>query len=327
VDNLANESEAGMLVDKKICIFTGTANPALAQEIASYTGISLGEVDINRFPDGELFVKLKNNIRGSDVFIIQPTCYPPNETLMELLIMLDAAKRASASRITAVIPFYGYARQDRKDQPRVPITAKLVANLITIAGADRVLTMDLHSQQIQGFFDIPVDHLYGSPVIAPYLKEKLGPGAVVVAPDSGSVKLAHTYADFLDAGLAVVAKRRVDAMSVESSHLVGDVAGRICVLTDDLTTTAGTLVTAASLLKKEGAGKIYAAVSHCLLNDVGIARLADSCIDELVTTNAVPVRNNCNGKIKVLSVAWILGEAIMRIHGGASVTSLFKVKT
>ncbi len=315
-----------MLVDNKICIFTGTANPELAHEIASYTGIPLGEVDINRFPDGEIFIKLKNNIRGTDVFIIQPTCYPPNDTLMELLIMMDAAKRASAARITAVIPFYGYARQDRKDQPRVPITAKLVANLITVAGADRILAMDLHSQQIQGFFDIPVDHLYASPVIAPYLKEKLGEGTVVVAPDSGSVKLAHTFADFLNAGLAVVAKRRIDAMSVESSHLVGDVEGRVCILTDDLTTTAGTLVTAAALLKKEGAKKIYAAVSHCLLNDVGRGRLADSCIDELVTTNAVPVKDTCNGKIKVLSVAWILGEAIKRIHGGSSVTSLFKVK-
>lgn len=316
-----------MLVDKKIYMFTGTANPELAREIASYTGIPLGEVDISRFPDGEIFVKLKNNIRGADVFIIQPTCYPPNENIMELLIMLDAAKRASAARITAVIPFYGYARQDRKDQPRVPISAKLVANLLTVAGAHRILTMDLHSQQIQGFFDIPVDHLYASPVIAPYLKEKLGNGAVVVAPDTGSVKLAHTYADFLNAGFAVVAKRRIDAMSVESSHLVGDVEGRVCVLADDLTTTAGTLVTAASLLQKEGAKKIYAAVSHCLLNDVGRARLAESCIDELITTNAVPVKDTCNGKIKVLSVAWILGEAIMRIHDGTSVTSLFKVKT
>lgn len=315
-----------MILDDKICIFTGTANPGLATEIAEYTGIPMGEVEIVRFPDGEIFVKYKNNIRGADVFIIQPTCYPPNETLMELLIMIDAAKRASASRITAVIPFFGYARQDRKDQPRVPITAKLVANLITVAGASRVLAMDLHSQQIQGFFDIPMDHLYASPVIAPYLKEKIGIGSVVVAPDSGSVKLAHTYSDLLDSGLAVVAKRRVDAMSVESSHLVGDVEGRVCVLTDDLTTTGGTLVTAANLLKKEGAKKVYAAVSHCLLNDVGRARICESCIDELVTTNAVPVKDTCNGRIKVLEIGWLLGEAIKRIHGGASVTSLFKVK-
>ncbi len=310
----------------EICIFSGSANPGLAAEIARQVGVGLGEVDISRFPDGEVLVKYKRNIRGADVYIIQPTCYPPNETLMELLIMLDAAKRASAARITAVMPFYGYARQDRKDQPRVPITAKLVANLITVAGASRILAMDLHSQQIQGFFDIPVDHLYASPVIAPYLKEKLGDGTVVVAPDSGSVKLAHNYADMLNAGLAVVAKRRLDATSVESSHLVGDVKGRKCILTDDLSTTAGTLVAAANLLRKEGAKSIVAAVSHCLLTDIGKTKLSESCIEELVTTNAVPVNYTCNGKIKVICVGKLLGEAIKRIHEGASVTSLFRVK-
>lgn len=312
--------------EKKICIFSGTANPELASEIASHIGTSLGEVDISRFPDGEVLVQFKRNIRGADVFIIQPTCAPPNEMIMELLIMLDAAKRASAARVTAVIPFYGYARQDRKDQPRVPITAKLVADLITVAGATRVLTMDLHSQQIQGFFDIPVDHLYASPVLAPYLKDKLGDGTIVVAPDSGSVKLAHMYSDLLNAGLAVVAKRRIDATSVESSHLVGDVEGRVCILTDDLTTTAGTLVSAAALVKKEGAKTVYAAVSHCLLNEAGRARLAKSCIDELVTSNSVPITDTCNGKIKVLSVGSLLGEAIKRIHEGSSVTSLFNVQ-
>ena len=315
-----------LIPSKDVCLFTGTANPVLAGEIARYLGTELGAADISSFPDGELFVQYRHNIRGADVFIVQPTCSPPNQTLMELLIMIDAAKRASAARITAVIPFYGYARQDRKDQPRVPITAKLVANLITVAGASRVLAMDLHSQQIQGFFDIPVDHLYASPVIAPYLKEKLGAGTVVVAPDSGSVKLAHSYAELLGAGLAVVAKRRVDATSVESSHLVGDVKGRVCILTDDLSSTAGTLVTAAELLKKEGAAKIYAAVSHCLLNNVGRTRLSQSPIEELVTTDAVPVSDKLDGKIVVLSIGPLFGEAIKRIHGGTSVSSLFRVK-
>lgn len=310
---------------EKIALFSGNANTALSDKIAQEMGLELGDVEISRFPDGEIFIKFRSNIRGADVFIIQPTCTPPNETLMELLIMLDAARRASAARVTAVIPFFGYARQDRKDQPRVPITAKLVANLITAAGASRILTMDLHSQQIQGFFDIPVDHLYAMPVLVPYLKNVVGSGAVVVSPDSGSVKLAQSYSDMLNAGLAVVAKRRVDATSVESSHLVGDVKNRTCILTDDLTTTAGTLSAAANLLKKEGAAKIYAAVSHCLLTDLGKKRIAESPIDQLVTTDAVPVNTEENPKIKVISIARLLGEAILRIHEGASVSSLFKI--
>jgi len=310
---------------ERICIFSGNANRALSEKISQEMGIPLGDVLITRFPDGEIFVKFHSNIRGADVFLIQPTCYPPNETIMELLIMLDAAKRASAARVTAVIPFFGYARQDRKDQPRVPITAKLIANLITAAGASRVLTMDLHSQQIQGFFDIPVDHLYAMPVLVPYLKKILGDGAIVVSPDSGSVKLAQSYSDMLNAGLAVVAKRRIDASSVESSHLVGDVAGRVCLLTDDLATTAGTLTAAANLLKKEGAAKIYAAISHCLLTDMGKKRIMESPIDQLITTDAVPVSNDLPSKIKIISIARLLGEAIVRIHEGASVSSLFKI--
>ncbi|HPN83906.1 MAG TPA: ribose-phosphate pyrophosphokinase [Victivallales bacterium] len=311
---------------EKISIFSGNANRHLAESIAKEMNIKLGDIDISRFPDGEVFVKFRSNIRGADVFLIQPTCSPPNETIMELLIMLDAAKRASAARVTAVIPFFGYARQDRKDQPRVPITAKLIANLITAAGASRILAMDFHSQQIQGFFDIPVDHLYAMPVLVPYLRSVLGSGAVVVSPDSGSVKLAQSFSDMLDAGLAVVAKRRIDASSVESSHLVGDVQGRVCLITDDLTTTAGTLTAAAALLKREGASKIYASVSHCLLTDVGRKRISESQIDQLVTTDAVPIGDLCNGKIKVISVAKLLGEAIQRIHEGASVSSLFDVK-
>ncbi|OGV39008.1 MAG: ribose-phosphate pyrophosphokinase [Lentisphaerae bacterium GWF2_49_21] len=311
---------------KNICVFSGTANPGLSAEIANEMGKPLGDLEVSRFPDGEIFVKYKENIRGADVFIIQPTCSPPSETLMELLILIDAAKRASAARITAVIPFYGFARQDRKDQPRVPITAKLVANLITVSGASRILAVDLHSQQIQGFFDIPVDHLNAAPVLVPYLRERLGKEGVVVAPDSGSVKIAQSYSDMLNAGLAVVAKRRIDALSVESSHLVGDVDGRICLLSDDLCTTAGTLTAAAALLKKEGAKKVYAAVTHCLLGDVGRSRLMASSIDELVVTNSIPVTNNCNGKIKIFSIAGLLAEGIKRIHEGASVSSLFKIE-
>lgn len=312
---------------RDIRLYSGNANPALAESIARYLGTELGHVDVGRFPDGEIFVQYKDNLRSGDVYIIQSTCKSPNENLMELLIMLDAARRASAARLTAVMPFFGYARQDRKDKPRVPITAKLVANLLTVAGASRILTMDLHSQQIQGFFDIPVDHLYGSPVMIPYLKEKIGDNSVVVSPDSGSVKLAYTYADQLNAGFAVVAKRRVTATSVASSHLVGDVKGRTCVIVDDLTTTAGTLCAAAELLKKEGAGKIYSAVSHCLLTQAGLDKLNASSIEELVTTNTVPhIPEAVGGKIHTLCVAPLLGEAIRRIHDGESVSSLFKVK-
>jgi ribose-phosphate pyrophosphokinase len=311
---------------RDIRLFSGNANPALSEAIAKYLGLELGHVDVGRFPDGEIFVQYKDNLRSADVFIIQSTCKSPNENLMELLIMLDAAKRASAARVTAVIPFFGYARQDRKDKPRVPITAKLVANLITVAGATRILTMDLHSQQIQGFFDIPVDHLYGAPVMIPYLKEKIGDNAVVVSPDSGSVKLAYTYADQMNAGFAVVAKRRVNANSVASSHLVGDVKGRTCVIVDDLSTTASTLCAAARLLKEAGADKIYAAVSHRLLTQGGLDRLSESPIEELVTTNTVPNSDSLNGRIHTLCVAPLLGEAIRRIHDGESVSSLFKVK-
>lgn len=264
-------------------ILAGTAHRDLAERIAAKVGEKLCDVQISRFPDGEIFVKIVENVRGRDVFIIQPTSYPPNENLMELLIMIDAAKRASASRITAVMPFYGYARQDRKDQPRVPITAKLVANLLVAAGTNRLLTMDLHAQQIQGFFDIPVDHLYAAPVFVKYLREKNLSNLVVVAPDTGGMKLAASYADMLDAGLAVVGKERKSAERVEATHLVGDVKGCNAVLVDDMTSTAGTLTAAAKLLEHAGAASIRAAVSHSLLNCKGVERLNDSPIIELVT--------------------------------------------
>ena len=312
---------------RDIKLFSGTANPTLAASIARHLEMELGHVNVERFPDGEIFVQYIDNLRTADVFLIQPTCNPTNENIMELLIMLDAARRASAARITAVIPFFGYARQDRKDRPRVPITAKLVANLLTVAGANRILTMDLHAQQIQVFFDIPVDHLYASPIMIPYLRDhlKINGEAVIVAPDSGSVKLAHSFADRLNCGFAVVAKRRVSATTVESSHLVGDVKGRDCVICDDLTSTAGTLCAAAELLKKEGAKKVYAVVSHCLLTEAAQEKLKNSAIEELVTTNSVPHTDLEGGRVRTLCIAPLLARAIKRIHDGESVSSLFRV--
>ncbi|MCU0857081.1 MAG: ribose-phosphate pyrophosphokinase [Pontiellaceae bacterium] len=306
-------------------ILSGTAHRGLAEQIAAKAGEALCDVRISRFPDGEIFVKIVENVRGRDVFIIQPTSYPPNENLMELLIMIDAAKRASAARITAVLPFYGYARQDRKDQPRVPITAKLVANLLVAAGTNRLLTMDLHAQQIQGFFDIPVDHLYAAPVFVKYLREQKLNNLVMVAPDTGGMKLAAAYADMLGAGIAVVGKERKSAEQVSATHLVGDVSGCNTVLVDDMTSTASTLIAAAGLLEKAGATSIRAAVSHSLLNCNGVERLNASPIVEMVTTDSIPARCEVGSKVKVLSVADLLADAIRRIHDNNSVTSLFRI--
>ncbi len=307
---------------RDIRLYSGTSNRPLAESIARFLGQELGHVNVERFPDGEVFAQYKDNLRNADAFIIQSTCNPTNENLMELLVMLDAARRASAARITAVIPYFGYARQDRKDRPRVPITAKLVANLLTTAGANRILTLDLHSQQIQGFFDIPVDHLYGTPVMIPYLRTKIDQNAVIVSPDSGSVKRAASLADRMGCGFAVVAKRRVDATTVASSHLVGDVKGRVCVITDDMTSTAGTLCAAAELLKKEGATKIYATVSHFLTNEKAFTKLAGGDIEELITTNSIP-NPIVHSKVHTIDIAPLLAKAIRRIHDGESVSSLF----
>ena len=306
-------------------IFSGSAHPELASRIACSVGQPLGAVDLHRFPDGEVFVKIIDNIRGRDVFIVQPTSPPPNEHLMELLIMIDAVRRASAARITAVIPYYGYARQDRKDQPRVPITAKLVANLLAAAGTNRILTIDLHAQQIQGFFDIPVDHLYGSPVIVNYLRSKGLQNRTVVSPDPGGLKMAYAYSEMLEAGLAIVGKNRVSASEVEAMQVVGDVHGRTCILVDDMTTTAGTLCAAAALLKDQGAGDIYAAVTHGVLTQESLHRLSNSCIRELITTDTIPRKELHGFPITTLSVAELLGQAILRIHQDQSVTSLFQV--
>lgn len=307
-------------------IFSGRSNPPLAKAIAASIGVELGKSTVSSFPDGETFVKIEENVRGEDVFLVQSTCPPTNHNLMEMFILMDALRRASASRITAVLPFYGYARQDRKDQPRVPITAKLVANLLVAAGANRILTMDLHAQQIQGFFDIPVDHLYAAPVMYEYLKKKSLPDLVVVSPDVGGLKMAHAYSQVLEAGLAIVAKRRKSAEEVESLALIGEIRGKTVLMVDDLTETAGTLAAAAELLRKKGAKSIYACVSHAVLNDIGIQRLRKSRIDELMTTDTV-LRPPINGvNITTLSVAGLLGEAIKRIHSNSSVTSLFEFK-
>jgi len=308
-------------------IFSGSANRDLAERICKYVGVPLGQATVKSFPDGETYVRIEENIRGHDVFIIQPTCPPTNQHLMELLIMVDAARRASADRITAVIPFFGYARQDRKDQPRVPITAKLVANLLNAAGVHRVLTMDLHAQQVQGFFDIPVDHLYSLPILIRYLRKRLkGKTTTVVSPDLGGLKMASAYAEALGANLAIVAKERKSATETEALYLIGDVADRDVLMVDDLTETAGTLTSAAELVKKHGARDVFAGVAHAVLVDVAIPRLQKSQIAELITTNSTPVRTVEGFKITVLCVSELLGEGIKRIHNDESVSSLFKIE-
>src|SRR5450755_1342195 len=306
-------------------IFSGSANRELAERICQYLGVPLGQATISSFPDGETYVKIEENIRGRDVFIVQPTCPPTNEHLMELLIMVDAARRASADRITAVIPFFGYARQDRKDQPRVPITAKLVANLLYAAGVSRVLTMDLHAQQVQGFFDIPVDHLYSMPVLLKYLRTILTGKTVVVSPDVGGLKIASAYSQALGANLAIVAKQRKSATETKALYVIGEVEGCDVLLVDDLTETAGTLTSATTVLKEHGALEIYAGVSHAVLVDVAIPRLQNSQIEELITTNSTPVRSVEGFKTTVLCVSELLGEGMKRIHNDESVSSLFRI--
>lgn len=310
-------------------VFSGTANRPLAEKIAACIGTSLGAADIRHFPDGETWCKYSDNVRGADLFLVQPICKQPNEMLMELLIMIDAARRGSADRITAVLPYFGYARQDRKDQPRVPITAKLVANLLVAAGANRVLTMDLHAQQIQGFFDIPVDHLHAAPVMVKYLREMKLVKPLVVSPDTGGVKTAYAYSQMLGTGLAIVAKQRLGAAEVDAFSVVGDVDGCDVIMVDDMTTTCGTLCAAAKLLKAHGARSVRAAVSHIPLTQVGIDRLRanDGLIEELIATDSIPLDDTIAGlpSIKILSVAPLLAEAITRIHNNQSVSSLFRL--
>ena len=306
-------------------IFSGKSNEPLAKEICEYLDVPLGDALVTAFPDNESFVRFNENIRGTDVFLVQSTSSPANHNVMELLIMIDAAKRASAARVTAVLPFFGYARQDRKDQPRVPITSKLVANLLVAAGVNRVLTMDLHAQQIQGFFDIPVDHLYASPVFFDELKSKDVSNLTIFSPDVGGMKMANAYAEVLGCPLGFVAKRRTGASTVEAMNLVGEVEGREILLIDDMTETAGTLTAAAKLLKERGAQKVTALVSHCVLNDTGKERLKQGNLDELITTNSVSM--NTEGlPIRQMSVAPLLGEAIKRTHTDNSISTLFEIK-
>ena len=305
-------------------IITGNANPKLAQEICKYLEMPLGDALVTTFSEGEIRVKINENVRGKDVFIVQPTCPPVNNNLMELLILIDALRRASAKRITAVLPYFGYARQDRKDQPRVPITAKLVANLITTAGADRILTVDLHAGQIQGFFDIPMDHLYAVNVFVNHIKKIKLKNIVIVSPDVGGIKTARAYAKKFEAPLAIVDKRRISEEDTEAMNILGDIKGKNVIIVDDLVSTASSLVEAATALKKQGAKEIYAAITHPVLSGPAIKRISDSSIKKLFVTNTIPVENGKkHKKIEVLSIAPLLAEAIKRIHNEESVSCLF----
>ena len=305
-------------------LFTGNANRPLAEEIAQYLRLPVGDAEVTRFLDGEVYVQINENVRGADVFLIQPTCPPVNDTLMELLIMIDAVKRASAHRITAVLPYYGYARQDRKVQPRVPISAKLVADLLEAAGIDRVLALDLHAGQIQGFFKVPVDHLFAAPVIIEYLGKKELRDAVIVAPDAGGVERARAIAKRLDAGLAIIDKRRVGPNSAMAMHLIGEVRGKDAVVIDDMIDTAGTLMQAVDALAREGARRILACGVHPVLSGPALDRIAASPLEEVVVTNSIPVpAEKRTARVTVLSVAPLLGEAIRRIHDEESVSTLF----
>jgi ribose-phosphate pyrophosphokinase len=316
-------------VDEKFKIFCGTANPELADEVCAFLGMMRGQALLYRFQDGEAYVQIQENVRGADVFVIQPTCRPVDQHLMELLLMIDALKRASARRITAVIPYYGYARQDRKDKPRVPISSKLVADLLTTAGADRALIVDLHAPQLQGFFNIPVDHLFASPVLVDHFKKLHLPNLTVVSPDAGGVERARFFAKKVDAALAIVDKRRVEANVAEVINVIGDVKGRTCLVIDDLIDTAGTLVKTASALIANGAGEVYACCSHPVLSGPAVENIMHSPLREVVVTNTIPLssearaaRTESGGKITVLSIAGLIGRAIQSIHEETSVSKL-----
>jgi ribose-phosphate pyrophosphokinase len=307
-------------------LFTGNANPVLAQEIASHLGVALGQASVGHFSDGEVTVEIRQNVRARDIFVVQPTCTPVNEHVMELLIMVDAMKRASARRITAVIPYFGYARQDRRPRStRVPISAKVVANLLETVGVERVLTMDLHADQIQGFFDIPVDNIYASPVLLSDLKSKRYQNLVVVSPDVGGVVRARALAKQLGCDLAIIDKRRPTANVSEVMHVIGEIDGRNCVIMDDMIDTAGTLVKAAEVLKERGAKSVYAYCTHPVFSGPAVERIANSALDEVVVTNTIPLSESAKGckKIRQLSVAFLFAETIRRISDGESVTSLF----
>jgi ribose-phosphate pyrophosphokinase len=313
----------GGYMNNELTVISGKANPELSGKISDYLGTELCKINVGRFADGEIYVHIEENIRGKDVFIIQPT-FPPADNLMELLIITDACCRASAKRITAVIPYYGYARQDRKDQPRVPITAKLVANLITVSGTDRVLALELHAAQIQGFFDIQVDNLFAAPVLLKYIRGKKTNNLTVVSPDVGGTKMGRAFAKRLDASLAIADKRRTGADAAEIMNIIGDVKGKDIIILDDMISTAGTITQAAEALREAGAERIMAAATHPVFAGDALDRLERSCIDEVVVTNSIPFidHGRCS-KIKVLDVSELLGEAIKRIHTNESVSDLF----
>jgi ribose-phosphate pyrophosphokinase len=314
-----------ILVLKELKIFSGNANPALAQEICSHLSVPLAKASVKTFSDGEIMVEINENVRGRDVFVVQPTCQPANENLIELLVMIDALKRASADRITAVIPYFGYARQDRKVAPRTPITSKLVADLITTAGAQRVLCVDLHAGQIQGFFNIPVDHLYAAPVVLEDIKSRFSEELVVVSPDAGGTERARAFAKRLNAGLAIIDKRRSAANVSEVMHIIGDVDGQTCIIVDDMIDTAGTLCQAAAALKAHGAGDVYATATHAVLSGPALDRINESSLKEVLVCNTIPVEKKAEtcSRLRIVSVADLLAEAIRRIHGDESVSSLF----
>src|SRR5688572_25426453 len=306
-------------------VFSGSAHPQLTREIADFLGIPIGQARLRQFPDSEVSFQIDENIRGADVFIIQPTSNPVDHHLMEMLVMIDAFRRSSAARITAVMPYYGYARQDRKDKPRVPISAKLVANLVSAAGTNRVLTMDLHKAQIQGFFDIPVDHLFAAPVIIDHLARLNSQKLTIVSPDAGGAERARAYAKRLDAELAVIDKRRTDDGTAEVMNVIGDVEGRVCIIQDDIVDTAGTITKAAIALKKNGAARVFACAVHGVLSGPAIRRIEESPIDRMIVTNTIPQSraSEACSKIVVLSVARLLAQAIKSIHEETSVSSLF----
>jgi ribose-phosphate pyrophosphokinase len=311
--------------DDKFKIFSGTANEALADEVCAFLGMSRGQAQVTRFSDGEAYTQIQENVRGADVFVMQPTCRPVDEHLMELLLMIDALKRASARRITAVVPYYGYSRQDRKDKPRAPISAKLVADLLTTAGADRALIIDPHAPQIQGFFNIPVDHLFASPVLVDHFRKLSLPNLTVVSPDAGGVERARFFAKKMDSALAIVDKRRVEMNVAEVMHVIGDVNGRTCLVIDDLIDTAGTLVKTASALIQNGASKVYACASHPVLSGAAVENISQSHFVEVVVTNTIPLSEEARKepKIRVLSIAGLIGRAIQSIHEETSVSKLF----
>lgn len=304
-------------------LFSGNSNPKLAGSIADYLGVKLGNIEADRFSEGEIRVKINENVRGRDVYVVQSTCSPVNDNFMELLIIIDAMRRASASRITAVIPYFGYARQDRKDQPRVPITAKLAANLITAAGTDRVITVDLHAGQIQGFFDIPLDHLFAAPILIKYLRDLKLSDPVIVSPDVGGVKMARAFAKHLGADLAVVDKRRISGEDTEVMNIMGEVKGKDVVIVDDLVATASSLVEAAAAVKDKGAHRVFAAITHPVLSGKALERIHTSVLEKLIVTDTIPMGDKKNNRIEVLTVAELLGEAVKRIHRNESVSSLF----